>query len=63
MEDIGCCPSNVTLWSRYFRTFWKPQILPEVNKVPNLASSQYGFYVNLIPPKKKKQKIQFFMGV
>ena len=53
MEDIGCCPSNVTIWSRNFRTFWKPQILFEINKVPNLASSHIWF---LCEPNSTKKK-------
>ena len=58
MEDIGCCPSNVTIWSRYFRTFWKPQILSEINKVPNLASPHIWF---LCEPNftKKDRKFNF----
>ena len=56
MEDIGCCPSNVSVWSRYFRTFWKPQILSEINKVPNLASSHIWF---LCEPNFTKRNRKF----
>ena len=59
MEDIGCCPSNVTIWSRYFRKLWKPQILSEINKVPNLASSHIWFLCEPNSTKKKTENSIF----
>ena len=60
MEDIGCCPSNVTIWSRYLRTFWKSQILSEINKVPNLASSHIWFLCEPDSTKKKTANSIFY---
>ena len=57
MEDIGCCPSNVTIWSRYFRRYWKRQILSEINKVRNLASSHIWFLCEPNSTKKKENSI------
>ena len=59
MEDIGCCPSNVTIWSRYFRRFWKRQILSEINKVLNLASSHIWFLCETNSTKKKENSILY----
>ena len=53
------CPSNVTIWSRYFRTFWKPQILSEINKFPNLATSHVWFLCEPNSTKKKNSKFNF----